>query len=135
MSDYAGLIERLEKASGPDREVDAAIMYAEIERGAGMTVARIPELTETASYYTSSIDAALTLVPEGWPIDQLSWWPRVPQNYEDQRVCRVKIIALRPDGFADKECFHAVAKSPAIALCIAALKARAALSTKHGGEK
>jgi hypothetical protein len=62
----ADLIARLENATGPDRELDADIMYFEIERGTGIKVTRIPSLTETANHYTRSLDAALTLVPEGY---------------------------------------------------------------------
>ena len=63
--------------------------------------------------YTFSIDAALSLVPEGWhaTINARPDWPTVELN-EFPLPCRsVKLLHAR---------------TTAIALCIAALKARAA---------
>ena len=58
------LIERLEKATGPDRELDALIWYAVVERpAAGEKIDR--DMVNRWPTYTASIDAALTLVPEG----------------------------------------------------------------------
>lgn len=65
MIDYADLIERLRNLRVPDRQLEIDIMYAEIHRGCGINVMRTPELDSTANRYTSSIDAALTLVPHG----------------------------------------------------------------------
>jgi len=82
------LIERLEKATGMDRELDGLIAVAVFESvktdddliyarardpGEDATLpghyfikSRSGAQTASAPYYTSSIDAAMTLVPEGW---------------------------------------------------------------------
>ena len=99
MSRIAELIERLEKATGPDRELDRSIHIA-ID---GNTV--VPG-------YTESLDAALMLVP--------SWhkWS-VACGLLVQYVARVTQVKDSRDFF-DGQCDS----TPAIALCIAALKAR-----------
>jgi len=61
MSDIKGLIERLEEATEADRGLDCAIDT--IDRG------RPRNLTGMTPHFTSSIDAALTLVPDGWQIN------------------------------------------------------------------
>lgn len=123
------LIERLEALSAPCREVDAEIAFAtgwRMSYGAWFT----PEQASAArkarksiwTYggisnslaYTASIDAAMTLVPEG---------------------CGVAIFRATIAGASRAELenlagheFCADATTPAIALCIAALKAT------HAGE-
>lgn len=110
------LIERLEKATGPDRELDVEIgtLIGEADHS-GPAFHR--PFREWAKYYTASIDAALLLVPERhtWVLG----CGRVVQ-YMSQ------VTPMRPAhhgasvGEADS--------TPAIALCIAALKAREAMA-------
>lgn len=122
--DMAGIIERLEAASGPDRDDDGAIwrvadpdafkrncefkgmMYA----GHMHTQAEKREYTARQASllspkYTSSIDSALSLVPEGisWTLERDGDW------YRASMLTKA----------------HTAYRSPAIALCIAALRARA----------
>jgi len=135
------LIEKLEALDGPSREVDA-----EIAKAVGWTVETYTgERSRTRRKawrdadgdrrmrtpdFTASIDAALTLVPEGWRIGledpgigdldffeawcwpyEDSWepdWHLGQQGYRDH-----------PNGTIDQN-----KASRAIALCIAALKAR-----------
>lgn len=90
------LAARCEAATGPDRELDALIESA------------IPRFG--LYRYTASIDAAMTLVPEGWTWgvfdDGTAWvWP-------DERR----------DLLTGKQ---AKAATPALALCAATLRARA----------
>ena len=96
------LIARLEQATGPNRELDHAV-----------ETAVLGEWTYYAPEYTASIDAALTLVPEGfnWTVDGF------------------------PSGPACASCYLADAggqlhdgATPAIAICIASLKARQAMA-------
>lgn len=112
----ADLITRLESADGPSRELDA-----DIARAIGWEcVVRDPEAQGKyvcwrkhyrsgewimLPRYTASIDAALTLVPEGWD------WAIFHTNggLTIHAWCGDKI-----DHFGD---------TPALALCIAALRA------------
>lgn len=108
--DLLALIERLEKATGPDRGLHGMIAVA-----AGVAVDVNPRNPQFAKFgdddiftrcpnYTESIDAALTLLPEGWCSLRF-------ERTHDTWGC-----------FLDGDDTNAV--TPAIALCIAALKAR-----------
>lgn len=145
MSKYAELIERLEKAAAPDRELDGRI-WAEVD---GRDVRRLENIEywglpglvarnrnaphdecvvgcfEAEKFltvgqrppiapYTASLDAALTLVPDGWAatVNTFCW---VELN-------RTKVSAADGEGVHVRH-----AQKPAIALCIAALKAREAV--------
>lgn len=101
----ADLIERLEKATEPEWELDAAIARLDDIREAFGDCA-----DDEVPPYTSSIDAALTLVPEGckWLVQDLGI------GFEACTYPR-KGVPCAAKGAA-----------PAIALCIAALKARSA---------
>jgi hypothetical protein len=120
------LIDRLEKAEGPKRDLDEAIFiylgkapevggdYGWKRTGAGYWSQPIDSegrqhKTIIAPNYTSSVDAALTLVPEGRDITM--------QIYNEA------------DGLSADAWVAGTArqhhKSLVIALCIAALKARA----------
>lgn len=103
MIDYADLIGRLGNLRVPDRQLEIDIMYAEIHRGCGINVMRTPELDSTANRYTSSIDAALTLVPHGldyelvisgtrdgrtWTAAYIKWW--VMPRTEDEGAWHVQ---------------------------------------------
>lgn len=57
MSQLQELIARLEKATGPDRELDEAIRFELQTQNTSQW---------NGPFYTSSIDAALTLLPRGW---------------------------------------------------------------------
>ena len=91
------LVAELEKATEGSREFDAAI-YIKLQAPLGL----IP-------HYTTSLDAALTLVPEG-----MAW--------------TILSGALHAACVGDASTGNPVTKAatPALALCIAALKARAA---------
>lgn len=139
------LIERLEKATGPDRELDLAINLAvdpdsdisrlmqhrrgfdgkegmawDIHQGAVCFEQRnaVGRCHYNGGYplpaYTGSIDAALKLVPEGlaWRVDVMTGLPGA-------------IVAVHNSWLSHKTapcCW--TGKTPAMALCIAALKAR-----------
>ena len=103
----AEIIERLEKAKGPDRGIDQDIFHALDlcpKSDGGCDDFRAPA-------YTGSVDCALSLVPEG------SWWD----------------IGTMADGLTYGACVggpnnlfdtdRQLARSPALALCIAALRA------------
>jgi hypothetical protein len=119
MSDLAGLIERLEKATRPDRELDCAIFVATAESPfvsyypdcvlatLGGFSARL-EISDIEKF-TSSIDAALTLVPEG----------------QEWQLGSAHLVSTYWAEVIASDCYKAKGTTPAIALCIAALKARA----------
>lgn len=127
------LIDRLEKATGPDRELDVAIAFAigrVRERDGNYLYATGNDsdmvvepneyddhiVAQPLGYYTRSLDAAATLVPEkaaAWRVGRgdVSW-------------------AVVSEGYRDSDKDHTVqAATPAIALCVAALKARSELLT------
>jgi len=123
------LIERLEKATGPDRELDADIHAAVY---GGVPSQRAPhawmrsygpafvfhdkeygiatDKDSHARHYTASLDAALSLVPDGkdWHVEMCDG-------------CALAAVGERIDIAFEPH------KFPAIALCIAALKARIAV--------
>jgi hypothetical protein len=112
------LIERLEAATGPDRELDldlalaVGLLTSPLERGCWVDPGECIDggkeadgTTFVALAYTASIDAALALVPEGaiWMVST-----EEPGPY-----------AAIEGGY----CAY-MAPTPALAICIAALKAR-----------
>jgi hypothetical protein len=99
------LAERCEQEAGPDRELDFAI-------AAGVGWPDSPNLHQHARRYTENIDAAVTLVPEGWT------WARY---YSGAVECGT---LNGPDGSILFE--RGEGASFALALCAAALRARAA---------
>lgn len=120
-ANLSGLIDRLEKATGPDRALDAAIAVAVGSEYAQREYVHIESRSyeiheEIAKHYTASIDAALTLVPEGygWVIDFMD-------PYEPEAMCG--------QGWCGRDHGDPDPKQPAIMLCIAALKALAANPT------
>lgn len=100
------LAERCEKASGPDREIDIDIQ--QVIGGAIPTGFQMQYEGVRLPGYTASLDAAMMLVPEGMAIE-LAW--------NAARLADARVGWKRPG----------IAKSPALALCAAALRARAAL--------
>ena len=132
------LADRTEKATGPDRELDVEIWLAVNHpdyRFPCPVLNRVPSDYQEAlsrhrwdgggGHYawlspTTSLDAAMSLVPEGW--DWMRWSPG-------------SMVVIRPHAngkmFADT--IEAKAATPALALCAAALRARATLDLD--GEK
>jgi hypothetical protein len=118
MTDPATLLalaDRCEQAAGPDRGIDAEIARFLILAGAE----DIARSRYGWSYFTASLDAAVTLVPEGraWTLGQnihhLYW--------------QANINALNDDGNPTSFGFGGPCNYPALALCSAALRARAAM--------
>jgi hypothetical protein len=143
------LADRVERAAGPDRELDAEIalvcgivrerdgdsFYGHrdysvmvLERGYYDFDGSAPELPA----YTASIDAAMTLVPEGL-------FEKVATGTGTKRAFAQLIWLRRRRGkWGGGQLFRPAsiytnASTPALALCAAALKARASLSTSEEG--
>lgn len=106
------LSERVMSLSGPDREVDA-----EIWRIIHPTIQY-----RLAPSYTASIDAAMTLVPEGDPAFSATFW-RLGNDGEGADPAEFKAEILLCSMLTSKR-LSATASTPALALCAAALLAR-----------
>jgi hypothetical protein len=151
------VIEALEKATGPSRELDVHIARTtgsrwereidpefhlnsngevqwEIEQE-GRTRRALHDLSQIARY-TASVDAALTLIPEGARVRELGqWWDINAPGGWFCNIMRWEYIGsgiterAYTFGFAedDSEKMPRAAPNAAIALCIAALKARASI--------
>lgn len=111
------LIARLEAATEGSRVLDAEIHLAIGERcGMGSDGLYLPP------HYTQSVDAALTLVPEGWRWDELSrdvdWGPGPERSY----AVSIDFYEM-PSGrwLRNQSAAHDLLP---VALCIAALRAR-----------
>jgi hypothetical protein len=127
----AELIERLEKATWPDRVLDDLIArdvlgWVTEDKDEYWRFFNLP-------YYTASIEAALTLVPEGhrWEITDngidAQITRSVPPSEYWEEVGPFACVERKtyPDGdWSARTHGAAIAATPAIALCIAALKAR-----------
>ena len=125
------LIARLEAATGPSRELDCEIA----EQAGWAEVGYRPKFVSPIGFpphgksvrcvprYTASLDAALTLVPEDWKMQGQIAWP----GYDDGKFIndvRVELHHVVSSGGGPM--VTALAKTIAIAICLAALKARLA---------
>lgn len=146
--DTAGIIERLEAASGPGRELDARIWWIQMSPGyrqmfdATGYISKVverewnsgnifglfycssdapPDRFDSAPKYTSSIDAALSLVPEGWLLSL------------EQDHCRGSSTGFKWRCDLNHTCLDALDGKPfsaaPLAICATALRARS-----HKGE-
>lgn len=152
--DLSELIERLEKATGPDRELDWEIALAtgvvcrveaptrdwffkdrqyflgasKGERGG------FGHKSHEGCNYTASIDAAISLVPEQWflTLDRYSISDKPEPNSFTWRVCLKHLHGdLEGDGPVGLAKTFATSATPAIALCIASLKALMLILLTH----
>jgi hypothetical protein len=124
---FIALAERCEQAAGPsnglDAEIALAIGYTHERRGteracwwrtpAGQQLAYVGYKNHPP-FFTGSLDAAVTLVPEGWT------WARFRGGVVE---CMTR---NGPNDFTLFE--HGEGISAALALCAAALRARAAMA-------
>lgn len=131
------LIEKIEGASGPDREMDAEIARAigRIPPHAGYAamddVAWDRGLGYSVPAYTSSIDAAMTLVPEGWWLAGLYFCHPDFRSQQDKEWC-AELAGPVTWAVVDREVGEepqfdnvcASAATPALAICAAALRSR-----------
>ena len=117
------LIKRLEAATEGSREKSD-----EIGEHIGAEKRYLSWASESTYHldYTTSIDAALTLVPEGCyaGLDPIFFEEGTHVKY-DAIICRANWKEWTPLGSDWIDRLEARATTPALALCIAALKARA----------
>lgn len=131
------LVARLEKATGPDRDIDELIAEAVGYKVCSETQAYGRSWNSPSGYFigaapkfTDSLDAAVTLIPEGW-----AWSVHVGGCYATGRLLkpRAELAEAVETQFGPAVGIRSQieAATPAIAICIAALKARAAQSAPH----
>lgn len=141
MTDLLELAAKVEGLNGPSRAIDGMIAMAlgEYPSWAPIQNERQPELFTDgkpgtrarewlAPKFTSSVDAAMTLVPEGHTV-QLSDWDHETLRQKGSWQAIVLPFGARgamKDFTFTNRCDHAA--TPALALVAAALRARA-----HGG--
>jgi len=116
------LADRVEKADGADRELDVAI-HQFLERPVLWAVDDDGceyQALVSVPLYTASLDAALSLVPEGW-----KWSCDFTQRPLFQDCGRADLYApgIGDDRPADVTDIYAA--TPALALCAASLRALA----------
>lgn len=127
MTDYASLIERLEKADGPDRNLDGAIYWHLLEENRAerelwwveLQFSATPENVDWRKPFTSSLDAALSLVERklpGWV-----WGVTSPDNPEDDPALQRQHFTARLRKSV--VIIRAHAPTPALAVCLALLRA------------
>jgi len=114
-AELLALAERVETASGADRELDATICVALGVEPQAREMLQFPAYDRSVRYFTASIDVAMTMVSEGW-----DW--QVTSHGEDGAHA-----AVWAHGYHDDTVIHVhPAATPSLALCAAALRARAA---------
>jgi len=104
------LIAKLETATGPDRELDIAIAYAclPLHHSGRWSVVTAPAFTE-------SLNAALSLVPEEWTAWELRSSGRKTRFSAD--------LSRLTECDAGEDWAHGRGPTPALAICVAAIKA------------
>jgi hypothetical protein len=110
MTDLVELAERCEAATGPDRELDRCLFAV----AHGVERERVTGPLDIS--YTASLDAAITLVPEGMGIIELRF-----NNSSRDGLWRAY---LNVSPTADAVANGGDAATPALALCAAALRAQ-----------
>jgi hypothetical protein len=107
------LVERCEQATGPNTELSFAI-YAAIS-GKDYSHIKRSQRYLYGEPYTASLDAAMTLVPEGWRVRDFGDW-------EDRWL-----VTLMNEDTCETVEARSGRGLPSLALCAAALRARAAM--------
>lgn len=133
-----GLIARLEAATEGSRELDCAIyrtlggkLGREIRHTNGTYITT--EGDESVPHYTTSLDAVMLLVPEGW------WVSRINQYHTNKGPMNSWGVHLRhmpPWEFGEVIGEHGLAfrdgpPAAVLAFCIAALKAHNPVQSRH----
>jgi hypothetical protein len=116
------LAERCEAATGPDEDLSQAIF--DMRRAEGFVSDR-SHIPYPGYHFTASLDAAMTLVPEGWMLSKLSQTPRgtYPEGVNDApwgAQVYIPNAARRTKWLA-----VGLGQTGPLALCAAALRSRA----------
>ncbi len=121
MSDHTTLIalaERCEQAAGPDRELDNAILSALGYSWRGMAYWHNDDnhVLKGSTFFTKILDAAVTLVPDGWGWAVSTTGAGLPCAYGHPPGNGLEVSWIDDTPAA----------TPALAMCAFALRARAA---------
>lgn len=111
-AELLALADLIERASGPDRELDAAIGGAMHKRGW--------HAADCLGNFTASLDAAMTLVPEGWFLTLDRY---ILSDVPQRGSWRVWLKFVHPTDQVEKH--FARCDTPALAVTAAALRTRA----------
>lgn len=132
--ELVALAQRVEQATGPDRELwdlDRAIKAALLGRE---YISYEDDLAKrqaaTPPRYTTSLDAAMTLVPEGsiWEVGHKVNYPAAPREPDRANYAFVNVgLPGKVKSFTGKS-----VATPALALCAAALRSKATTPTSEG---
>lgn len=127
--DMGELIARLEAASEGSDELNRAIFHDGLGNPPQPTHCDACKQTRWvfAPAYTQSLDAALTLVPEGWTAWELRSFARKTRFGCD--------LSRLTECDAGEDWAHGNGPTPALALCIAALRALASAPGAAGEER
>jgi hypothetical protein len=124
------LAERCEKATGPDRELDDAILLA--AHGGSRPMRPVEGMQNAVTtfhpHYTTSLDAAMALAPEGWWLTLDRYIVSDEPNQLTWRAWFNRLVGdLEGSGPAYSQKVLAPGATAALALTAAALRARAAM--------
>lgn len=130
----AALAERIEQAETHDSELDEAIIEAlgwkrRPRYGEGRWQNPKTLMVEVVRPYTASVDAAMQLVPEGWRIVKIG---ERPCGKFDIPMMGARLVQRGPSLMKAPEVIGLAIDFP-LALCAAALRARAAKGEVEGG--
>lgn len=135
-SDLVSLAERCEAATGPDRDLDEAIVTTLCPGATVGEYCGYEDIVFHASplvpnkgilpFFTASQDAATTLLPERWPLRQANY----SAPCADDRKWHLNLHG----GREGQDTFVGRGNLPALAFCSAALRARDALRSQDKGE-
>lgn len=143
--EWAALAERCENATGPDRDIDCEIIVASfggeiVWKTANYTMEQYPAHRIASRSYiggfanehvpalTASLDAITALIERELPA---AWVWTLGQNIH-HRAWGVSINNLNDDGEPYSVCWGASKASPALALCAAFCRAKAAQKLEGG---
>jgi len=114
MGELLKLVDRVEALEAPDRGIDWEIHCRDGLDGVGMY--------GDHPTYTASIDAAMTLVPEGMRVNLSEWDDEEHLRRAGPWQCILSVAGTCHANPFDARCDHAA--TPALALTAAALRAR-----------
>lgn len=133
-TDHGELARRVE-TDQPSRELDCAVAVASGEYLTGTGREGMLAHRDTPNQfsfhvprYTTSIDAALSLVPEGWRVNLSEWDDEEHLRPAGPWQCILSVAGTCHANPFDARCDHA--QTPAQAITAAALRARALKEAK-----